>query len=55
MERTGHQVLNLDLLSLAIARQVAVERNDRANQNLLAMLNGDAWTWVWLRSLRSVR
>ena len=34
--------LNLDLLSLAIARQVAVERNDRANQNLLAMLNGDA-------------
>lgn len=34
--------VNLDLLSLAIARQVAVERNDRANTNLLNMLNGDA-------------
>lgn len=34
--------VNLDLLSLAIARQVAVERNDRANQNLLTLLNGDA-------------
>lgn len=34
--------VNLDLLSLAIARQVAVERNDRANQNLLNLLNGDA-------------
>lgn len=34
--------LNLDFIALSIARQVAVERNDRANQNLLAMLNGDA-------------
>lgn len=34
--------INLDLLTLAIARQVAVERNDRANQNLLTLLNGDA-------------
>lgn len=34
--------LNLDFISLSIARQVAVERNERANQNLLAMLNGDA-------------
>ena len=34
--------IQLDLLTLAIARQVAVERNDRANQNLLMMLNGDA-------------
>lgn len=34
--------IQLDLLALAIARQVAVERNDRANQNLLMMLNGDA-------------
>lgn len=34
--------VNLDLLSLAIARQVAVERNDRANTNLLNLLNGDA-------------
>ena len=34
--------IQLDLLALAIARQVAVERNDRANQNLLTMLNGDA-------------
>ena len=33
--------LNLDFISLSIARQVAVERNERANQNLLAMLNGD--------------
>lgn len=34
--------LNLDFVSLSIARQIAVERNERANQNLLAMLNGDA-------------
>jgi hypothetical protein len=34
--------LNLDFISLSIARQVAVERNERANQNLLAMLSGDA-------------
>lgn len=34
--------LNLDFISLSIARQVAVERNERANQNFLAMLNGDA-------------
>lgn len=34
--------LNLDFISLSIARQVMVERNERANQNLLAMLNGDA-------------
>lgn len=34
--------LNLDFISLSIARQVAVERNERANQNILAMLNGDA-------------
>lgn len=34
--------LNLDFISLSIARQVGVERNERANQNLLAMLNGDA-------------
>jgi hypothetical protein len=33
--------VNLDLLSLAIARQVAVERNERANQNLMFLLNGD--------------
>ena len=34
--------LNLDFISLSIARQIAVERNERANQNLLSMLNGDA-------------
>lgn len=34
--------LNLDFISLSIARQVAVERNSRANESLLAMLNGDA-------------
>lgn len=33
--------VNLDLLTLAIARQVAVERNERANTNLLNLLNGD--------------
>lgn len=34
--------LNLDFITLSITRQVAVERNERAQQNLLAMLNGDA-------------
>lgn len=34
--------LNLDFISLSIARQIAVERNARANENLLSMLNGDA-------------
>lgn len=34
--------LNLDFIAMSIARQMAVERNERANQNLLAMLNGDA-------------
>lgn len=34
--------LSLDFISLSIARQVAMERNARANENLLAMLNGDA-------------
>jgi hypothetical protein len=34
--------VNLDLLTLAIARQVATERNARANENLLALLSGDA-------------
>jgi hypothetical protein len=34
--------LNLDFIALSIARQAVVERNERANQNLLAMLNGDA-------------
>lgn len=34
--------LNLDFISLSIARQVAVERNERANKDLLAMLSGDA-------------
>lgn len=33
--------VNLDLIALAIARQVAVERNERANTNLLNLLNGD--------------
>lgn len=33
--------LNLDLLTLAITRQVATERNARANENLLGILNGD--------------
>ena len=32
----------LDLVALAMARQIAVERNERANNYLLAMLNGDA-------------
>lgn len=34
--------LNLDFISLSIARQVAVERNERANANVYAMLAGDA-------------
>lgn len=34
--------LNLDFIALSIARQVAVERNERANKDLLAMLSGDA-------------
>src|SRR5574337_166915 len=34
--------LNLDFIALSIARQVEVERNEKAQQNLLAMLNGDA-------------
>lgn len=34
--------LSLDFMALSIARQVAVERNDRAHQNLIAMLSGDA-------------
>lgn len=33
--------LNLDFISLAIARQIAVERNEKAQQDLLALLNGD--------------
>lgn len=33
--------VNLDLITLAIARQVATERNARANENLLNVLNGD--------------
>ena len=38
----SQKYVNLDLIALAIARQVAVERNDRANTNLLNILNGDA-------------
>jgi hypothetical protein len=34
--------VKLDLIALAIARQVAIERNERANTNLLNILNGDA-------------
>ena len=37
----AERYLNLDFVSLSIARQVAVERNERAQQDLLAMLNGD--------------
>jgi hypothetical protein len=33
--------LNLDFIALSITRQVAVERNERANSNILALLNGD--------------
>jgi len=38
----AEKYLNLDFISLSIARQIAVERNARAEENLLAMLNGDA-------------
>ena len=34
--------LNLDFIALSIARQVAVERNERANASVLALLSGDA-------------
>lgn len=34
--------LSLDFIALSIARQVETERNEKAQQNLLAMLNGDA-------------
>ncbi len=33
--------INLDLLTLAISRQVANERNARANEYILSLLNGD--------------
>ena len=33
--------LNLDFVALSIARQIAVERNERAQQDLISMLNGD--------------
>jgi len=33
--------VNLDLITLAIARQVANERNARANENLVAVVSGD--------------
>jgi len=33
--------LNLDFVALSIARQIAVERNERAQEDLRAMLNGD--------------
>ena len=33
--------LNLDFVALSIARQIAVERNERAQEDLLSMLNGD--------------
>jgi hypothetical protein len=33
--------VNLDLISLAITRQVANERNARANEYILSLLNGD--------------
>lgn len=35
------QATTLDLVSLAMSRQILVEKNTRANQYLLAMLNGD--------------
>jgi hypothetical protein len=37
----SQKYVNLDLITLAISRQVATERNDRANTNLLNILNGD--------------
>lgn len=36
--------LNLDFIALSVSRQIAVERNERAHSNLVAMLNGDADT-----------
>lgn len=33
--------LNLDFVALSIARQIAVERNERAQEDLRTMLNGD--------------
>lgn len=33
--------IGLDVLALSVARQVAVQRDERAGQNVLAMLNGD--------------
>jgi hypothetical protein len=36
------KVLGLDFIALSIARQAAIQKNERADQNLLAMLNGDA-------------
>lgn len=36
------KVMGLDYIALSIARQAAIEKNERADQNLLAMLNGDA-------------
>ena len=33
--------VGLDVVALSVARQVAVERDDRANQNILSLLNGD--------------
>lgn len=38
----SQKYVNLDLIALAISRQVATERNERANINLLNILNGDA-------------
>jgi hypothetical protein len=38
----AERYLNLDFISLSIARQVANERNARANEAILALLNGDA-------------
>ena len=33
--------VGLDVVALSVARQVAVERDERANQNILSLLNGD--------------
>lgn len=38
----AQKFLDLDFISLSIARQVAVERNARANEHLYGMLMGDA-------------
>ncbi len=35
------KILGLDYISMSILRQALVEKNERANENLLAMLNGD--------------